>query len=164
MRSGSATLSLPKYRRHRSGQARVTLPGTPRRRTVYLGRFGSEESKQAYQRVIQEWLLERTVPPPAVMCAAVERSVADLIEAYLLHAQDYYRHSASERKRIKLAMRPLRELYGSMPAAKFGPLALKAVRQRMWYSAGRGLQQDPQFPAAPRQEPAGRRSRRVVPR
>jgi integrase len=123
--------SLPKYRQHRSGQARVTLPGTPRRRTVYLGRFGSEESKQAYQRVIQEWLLERTVPPPVAECSAVERSVAELIEAYQAHAEEYYRHSASERKRIKLAMRPLRELYGTLPAAKFGPLALRAVRQRM---------------------------------
>jgi hypothetical protein len=32
---------------------------------------------------------------------------------------------------FKLALRPLRELYGCTPAAGFGPKKLKAVRQRM---------------------------------
>jgi hypothetical protein len=30
----------------------VTLSGKPKRRTVYLGRYGSPESYQAYERVL----------------------------------------------------------------------------------------------------------------
>jgi len=44
---------VPSYRHHKkSGQARVTLGG----KDFYLGRYGSRESRAAYQRVIGEYL------------------------------------------------------------------------------------------------------------
>jgi hypothetical protein len=44
---------LPKYRLHKSsGQAVVTLNDFDH----YLGDHGTEESKQAYQRNVTEWL------------------------------------------------------------------------------------------------------------
>jgi hypothetical protein len=54
--------------------------------------------------------------------------------AYLEHAGQHYRgpdgSSTDEHRHIKSAIRYVRELYGEIPAADFGPLALKAVRQK----------------------------------
>ncbi|MBU0641476.1 MAG: hypothetical protein KKB50_21660 [Planctomycetes bacterium] len=61
-------------------------------------------------------------------------TVTELIAAYWRHAREYYLKGGrptSEQGSIKLAMRPLRKLYGATPAARFGPLALNAVRQKM---------------------------------
>lgn len=58
-----------------------------------------------------------------------------MIVAYLRHCETYYRDPSGERSleipNIKYALVPLRELYGSTPAAAFGPLALQAVRDHM---------------------------------
>ena len=53
----------PSYRLHKpSGQAVVTLSG----KDHYLGRFGSPESRDAYDRLLAEWLANsrRPAPPP----------------------------------------------------------------------------------------------------
>jgi hypothetical protein len=42
---------IPKYRRHSSGQARVTLNG----KDHLLGRYDSAASHEAYRRLIAEW-------------------------------------------------------------------------------------------------------------
>jgi hypothetical protein len=49
--------SVPSYRLHRAtGQAIVTLTDEPaNRRDVYLGKFGSDESRAEYARVLGEW-------------------------------------------------------------------------------------------------------------
>lgn len=48
---------VPSYRLHKqSGQAVVTLPvGQGGRRDVLLGKYGTDESKAEYQRVLVEW-------------------------------------------------------------------------------------------------------------
>src|SRR5947209_313700 len=55
--------------------------------------------------------------------------------AFLQHAEQHYRREdctpTSELADYKLSLRPLRELYGTLPVADFGPLKLKAVRQKM---------------------------------
>ena len=51
--------------------------------------------------------------------------------AYLSWAKGYYQGGSSEMLHIKLAVRPLKALYGRTNASAFGPLALKAVRERM---------------------------------
>jgi hypothetical protein len=48
----------PRYRRHCSGQARVTIDG----KDIYLGRYGTPESHDAYDRVIREWLEQGRQP------------------------------------------------------------------------------------------------------
>jgi integrase len=62
-------------------------------------------------------------------------TVNELILAYWRHAEQHYRHSdgspTSELDCLRAALRPLKALYGHTPAAAFGPLALKAVRERM---------------------------------
>ena len=49
----STTTRLPKYRLHKpSGLAVVRLSG----RDLYLGKHGTSESRNEYQRLISEWL------------------------------------------------------------------------------------------------------------
>jgi integrase len=123
------SLRTPSYRRHRpSGQAVVTLDG----RDFYLGRFGSESSRAEYDRLIAEWLTHgRRLPRPGSGPGG-DFTVNELILAFLLWAETYYRKDGEmtgEVTNIKYAIRPLRQLYGHTPACDFGPLALKAVRQ-----------------------------------
>jgi integrase len=126
---------LPRYRLHKqSGQAVVSLPrGNGQYHDVLLGPFDTEEGKREYTRVINEWLAngQRVLPP----VASAELSVNELILQFWHHAEKHYRHAdgtpTSELADYKLSLRPLKELYGHTPAKDFGPLALKAVRNRM---------------------------------
>ena len=119
---------IPSYRLHKpSGRAVVTING----KDIYLGVYESPESQAAYKREIAEWLANHQLE---IGPASSTRTVNEILLAYLRHAQDYYRKHGKATKqlaRIQAALRPVRELYGTSPAAEFGPLALKAVRQVM---------------------------------
>ena len=65
------------------------------------------------------------------MCSS---DLTELISAYWRFANQYYVKNGrctDELASIKVALRYLKESYGTTPAAKFGPLALKSIRQRM---------------------------------
>lgn len=126
----------PKYRLHKqSGQAIVTLPDhVGRRRDVLLGEYGSEESKQRYDRELAEWrangggrrLRARSGVP----------TIADIVLRFKNHAEQHYRHPDDDRVTSEVgvyrrAVRELLDLYSDEPADEFGPLKLKAVRQKM---------------------------------
>lgn len=119
--------TLPKYRKHRgTGQAVVTLSG----RDHYLGKHGTAASRQAYDRLIAEWL----VSGRQQLADDNDLSIAELLSRYLKHAKTYYRKDGKQTSEVagmKAAIRPLKGLYARTNAADFGPLALKAVRQRM---------------------------------
>jgi integrase len=55
--------------------------------------------------------------------------------AFWRHAEQHYRHedgtTTSELVNLRYSLRPLKELYGTLPAEDLSPLKLKAVRQRM---------------------------------
>ena len=119
----------PSYRLHKAtGQAVVTLDG----RDVYLGRHGTPGSKAEYDRIIAEWLAGGRGRPGH---APGDLTVSELILAYLRFADGYYRDPdgapTCEPDCVRDAMKPLRRLYGHTEAARFGPLALKAVRQTL---------------------------------
>jgi hypothetical protein len=61
-------------------------------------------------------------------------SVNELMLAYLEHAEKHYRSPegkpTGENQHVKVVCRYVRELYGHTHATEFGPLALKAVRQK----------------------------------
>jgi integrase len=90
--------------------------------------------QEAYDRLIAEWLANgrRPVVPAA---EAPAFTVNDLILAFWRHAETHYRgedgHPTNELNDYRLSLRPLKELYGRLPAAEFSPLKLKAVRQKM---------------------------------
>lgn len=127
--SPSHRRSVPAYRKHRaSGRAIVTLNG----QDVYLGPYGSAVSLREYDRVIAEWLANgRRLPHDSD--DRPDLLVNELILRYWEHAlRHYVKHGrpTSELSNIRSALRPLRKLYGHTAADRFGPLALKAVREQ----------------------------------
>jgi integrase len=122
---------IPTYRRHTSGQARVTLNG----KDHLLGPYGSRESREAYDRLIAEWLVNRGRAPTQAEEEQEPLSVNELVLAYWKHARDYYgwvkEPQRGDRVNLRDALRVVRRLYGHTPARDFGPLALKACRARM---------------------------------
>ena len=109
-----------------SGRAVVTLNG----RDFYLGRYGSQESKAEYQRLLAEFLsggLQAGSLMPDI-------AINELAAHYLKFADGYYLKAGkptAEPDNIALANRPFRQLYGHTLASEFGPLRLQAVRQAM---------------------------------
>jgi hypothetical protein len=121
----------PSYRLHKpSGQAVVTLNG----KDCYLGAWNSDDSRNEYDRLIAEWLTHGRQLPPT-KCSDKLISIAELVAAYSEHSESYYRHPdgspTSEFSNIRLALRPLRKLYGHTPAANFDCVALETVRAFM---------------------------------
>ena len=130
MSAESSRRRPPSYRLHRAtGQAVVTL----NKKDFYLGLHGSPESKEAYNRLVAEWLVsgrqllpkDKSEKPP---------TVAEIVAAFWLHAEAYYvGHNGkptSELVVYQTALRPLVRLYGSQPARNFGPLALRGCGRR----------------------------------
>jgi integrase len=127
---------VPSYRLHRpSGRAVVTVR-TPEggRRDVYLGPYGSPESRAEYERVLAQ------LRAAATTAAGGPRrdpglTVNELLLAFWEFARGHYRRpdgtATNELNNYRQALRPVRTLYGHTPAAEFGPLALKTVRRRM---------------------------------
>jgi integrase len=117
-----------------SGQAVVRIDG----KDHYLGKYATPESEAEYNRLIGEWFASgRCLPKPG---ASGGLTVNELILAYWGHAEQHYRRPdgepSDELHCIRSAMRPLKELYGHTAATDFGPLALKAVRQKMVETRG----------------------------
>jgi integrase len=120
---------IPSYRLHKpSGQAVVTLNG----RDFYLGEWNSAKSRAEFDRLLAEWLSNGHQLPPTP--GSRDLAIVELLAAYLCYAKQYYADEGkptSEYACMKDAVRPLRELYSRTSVHDFGPLALKAVRQRM---------------------------------
>lgn len=117
---------IPSYRYHKStGQAVVTING----KDIYLGKWNSAASKAEYDRLIAEFLASGRQ-----LRSESESVVVEIINAYRKFAEKYYRKNGEITREygcIKEALKIVRELYGRTIANEFGPLALKAVRQRM---------------------------------
>lgn len=116
---------LPSYRKHSSGQARVTING----RAYYLGRFGSKSSKQRYDSLIAEWLASGRSPSFGV--TAAELTLAEVMVGYLAHCKSHYGEKGSEHVATKHLLRLVAKLYSDLPAASFGPQQFKAIRETM---------------------------------
>lgn len=113
---------VPSYRLHRgSGQAIVTI----NRRDFYLGRHNTPDSRRRYHRLIAEYLSS-----PETFSLSTSRksdaAVSELIVAFLAFVKSEV--GDKEYKGIKLAMKPLRSLYGDTCAKDFGTSQYKAVR------------------------------------
>jgi hypothetical protein len=111
---------VPKYRLHRtSGRAVVTLPAPGRGQRghdVFLGKYGSRESRQQYAQVLAEWNLAGT----HLSSAGDSLTIVELCVAYVEYAATYYRkdgQTTTEVAAIIAALRFLQELYGRAPAS-----------------------------------------------
>lgn len=117
-------MRLPKYRRHSGGQARVTIAG----KDYMLGPFGSAKSKREYDRLIGEYIVSGRQKSFGVK--QDELLLSELLVAYVKHAKQAYGVSKrGEYYKVKLAVRPLRRLYGSVGVLQFGVLQWKNIRQ-----------------------------------
>ena len=125
---------LPSYRLHKvSGQAIVTLNG----RDIYLGDYNTEESRDRYKLVIQEWLTTQKHLPPTGPTGShprkpIDITINEVFLPYWEHVQQYYRKNGKPTREVgnvKSALAPLLTTYGTYPARDFGPLALKAYRK-----------------------------------
>ena len=124
---------VPALSHHKgSGQGVVRLNG----RDVYCGRFGTAEWLANYHRTIAEWLANGRRPAsPSGDGGATgpeDLTVYELALAYLEFAEGYYRQNGKPTRgvrNIRLSIRPLRELFGTLPVRDFGNLQLKSVRQ-----------------------------------
>jgi integrase len=123
----------PSYRLHKARNlAVVTLGG----RDHYLGPYGSPESYELYARLIADWNANgrRPLTPPTAQDQADGLTVGELILRYWDYAQGYYVKNGQptgECDNIRLALRPLRTLFGGTRAGEFGPKELLLVRQAM---------------------------------
>jgi integrase len=119
-------IRVPRATRHASGQAVVRLSG----KDHYLGKWGSPDARAKYKRLVAEWLAGGS----QAVSSAKELTIAELALRYMRFAETYYvkdgRHTR-EVSSVRQTLRFVRELYGKTPAVDFGPLALKAVRQRI---------------------------------
>lgn len=124
---------VPCYCRHKARNlAYVTIDG----RVVYLGRYGSEESKEQYARIIAErFATGKSNGAPRPAPPAGRMTINELIFQYwkrfveVTYVKD---GKPTERQyHIRQAVRPLKELFGSTLASEFGPRALKMVRDKM---------------------------------
>lgn len=131
-----ARTSPPSLRHHKpSSQGVVTLSGHDH----YLGPWPAgqksppPEVQNAYDALVAEWLaggrraLSANVPP-----LTVEELILQFWER---HVTVHYRHPngdpTSEVDNFRLSLRPLRKLFGKLPAAEFSPLKLKAIREHL---------------------------------
>ena len=126
---------VPSYCLHkRSGRAVVRLNG----KDHYLGKYGSPESQEQYQRLIQVWLATNNAHAAKKAERVRLKDPGIKIETITLLYRDfaagYYVKNGKPTKEfveMGLALRPVRLLFGNTPAVEFGPLRLKAVREHM---------------------------------
>ena len=115
-------------------QAKVCLDG----KVYYLGRWGSPEAQREYDRLIALWLAGgRRMPvieEPEEEESA-ELTVTEVIDQYWQYAQDYYGTDVDGEAYNTRPTASLNQLYGEVPAVKFGPKSLIALRDA-WIQRG----------------------------
>lgn len=114
------TLHTPPLRLHKgTGQMYVNLSG----RRHYLGKAGSPGVDEAYNRLLARWKAGGRQP----LVSPDDITVVELIARFRTHAEVYY--TPREVLNWVPALRELKRLFGSSPAARLDALALRSVRQ-----------------------------------
>ena len=126
--SALTTPFIPQYRVHSAKKLGYVRFGE---RVLYLGKVHSPESYGQYRRVIAEWLA--TGQPPRRPGNVAPLNVATLVERHRNWARGHYvdgdGRPSSGLGPVEAAGTAVIALYGPTPAASFGPVALRAVRQ-----------------------------------
>jgi integrase len=122
------TKKLPRLCKHSDGHHAIVRLND---RVVYLGRYGTKASKQAYDRVTGEWLASGR----RIADTTDDIAIVEMLAQFVTFAKAHYRRpdgtATSEFRNIADAVGPLTRMYGDTAAASFGPLKLRAVRDEM---------------------------------
>jgi hypothetical protein len=126
--------AVPSYLKHSAtGQARVVISG----KTYYLGPYGSAKSRAEYARLIAEWSGSHSTIAPAPSNATSRQEglyISELVPAYIRYAESYYVKNGEQTSQVavvRMAVRPVRQIYGHTLARDFGPVALETCRQKL---------------------------------
>lgn len=121
----------PSYVRHASGRTRAVWTDSAGicHFRMLPGSFGSDESRAAHAKLKLELIASSAASAPAT-----DITIVELFARYLDYAESHYRGPDREPtgavRQLKTAIHHARQLYAELPAVEFGPLALKAVRQK----------------------------------
>jgi hypothetical protein len=117
--------SIPQYRYHVSGQARVTFC----QKTYYLGIYNSAESHARYQSLLQEDLANgKTAPPGETRLADKPLTVACITAAYRRELPDKFPHCRDQLRHCERLCDLVEADHAHLPAVEFGPTCLKQIR------------------------------------
>lgn len=133
---------IPAYSHHKpSGRAVVKVPGDRpgQRRSIYLGPYGSDESRENYARVVADLLAGRQLTPTSsatrgTITPVPSFTVAELVSRYRLHARAYYvkgGRTTSEVYIVTAATQFLLSSHSGLPADAFSVGDLRVVRDAM---------------------------------
>ena len=116
----------PQLRQHTTRNlAYVNIDGRQR----YLGKWASPEAAEAYDAVLLEWRRQTD------QTGKYTTTIGELCVAFLRHADSYYRDDngtpTREADNFRYALRPLVDLFRSIPASEFCPVKLEDVRNEM---------------------------------
>jgi integrase len=131
--------SVPTYQLHSSGRARIrTYDANGERVEIVLpGDYGSDESKQEYERILAQIRGNGgTIFAFQTAKSKNDLTIAELVAAFMAHAKTYYvdpitKMPTSEISALAAAFRPLVRLHARQPAVEFGPLSLQTLRTAM---------------------------------
>ena len=119
MRSNRRLPSLRRQRDTRGDRAFVVLDG----KRTYLGHYGTQAVRDAYDKTVAEWLLNGRQRPHWTSPEPTSLTVAELVDRYSAHAEVYYRRATGEptgeHQNVSHALTPLREMFGDMSADDF---------------------------------------------
>jgi integrase len=116
----------PGYLHHKPRDlAYVRLPG--QKKPIYLGPYGSPESRSRYEEIIADWQRNQNVDRHTL-------TLDELALRYIEHAKKHYRKNGQETSEVvsvRGCLRVLVAVAGKMRATDFGPLKLREVRDSM---------------------------------
>src|SRR3972149_7015237 len=101
---------------------------------IILGLWGTSKSKERYSRFVAQLATNPTPLPLSTALSEQNLTVLKLCAAYLEFAQGYYVKDgclSNHISTVKRALSAIKELYGSIPADQFGPLAYRAIQNNL---------------------------------
>lgn len=111
--------SIPRYRKHKSGQAVVSIDGVD----IYLGKYDTPASREEYTRLVTEYMARK---PMLGGMSRVRLTVNRAVDRFWFAGME--RFDKRKKHHFKQAFKPLVRLYGEKAIADFGPVWFKAIR------------------------------------
>jgi integrase len=116
---------VPKYCLHKTtGQAYSRVKG----RFVYHGQYGTEESKDNYDRFVCDFLANGRKLPQNKGITLEDATLNSVCLGFLKHVENYG-YSDKEVEAFKMAVKRFRSVFGRTLAKNFGPLNLQSFQQ-----------------------------------